>query len=245
MTRRRLLVVAALAAAVVAVPLGADAQEDTLALRLRRTFGYAFGGDIQGSFELIAEGPVDLRRVRFFVDDSLLAEVAEAPYRARLHTGDYPLGPHRLWAEGDRQSGGRIISNEITANFVSASSGWDAAISMLKPVVLIVVVAVGVSSLFVFFASRRYRPGVYGTSGGAICPRCSLPLPRHWFSPNLVRGKLERCPHCRKWSVVPRARPDELEAAEARWRGEAVPASDSGDPGERLRRQIDDSRFTP
>lgn len=244
MTRWRLVALAVLAAAAVAIPVGSDAQEGGLTLRLRRTFGYGFGRDIQGSFELTAEGPVDLARVRFFVDDSLLSEVPAVPFRARLHTGDYPLGPHRLWAEGDLRSGRQVISNEITANFVSASSGWDAAVSMLKPVLLIAVLAVGVTGLFVLLASWRYRPGEYGGSGGAVCPRCSRPMPRQWFSPNLVHGKLERCPHCRKWSVVPRATREELEASEARWRGEAILASDSGDPGERLRRQIDDSRFT-
>jgi hypothetical protein len=238
----RLLPLAVLAAA--AFPLGSEAQEEVLILRLRRTFGYALGGDIQGSFEMIVEGPAELTRVRFFVDEALLEEVVEPPFRARLHTGDYPLGPHRLRAEGDLQSGRQAVSNEIAANFVSASSGWDAAISMLRPVLLIVGLAMGVSGLFVFLSSRRYRPGDYGSSGGAVCPRCALPMARHWFSPNLVRGKLERCPHCGRWSVVARAAPEELHAAEARWRGEATPAPGSGDPGERLRRQIDDSRYT-
>jgi hypothetical protein len=37
------------------------------------------------------------------------------------------------------------------------------------------------------------------------------------MAPNLVAGKLIRCPHCGKWSLQPRASQDLLEQAEARY----------------------------
>jgi hypothetical protein len=60
----------------------------------------------------------------------------------------------------------------------------------------------------------------------------------------MLVGRLERCPHCGKWSMVRRATPQELEAAENRL------AEDEGrgalvvdDEKERVRRMIDESRF--
>jgi hypothetical protein len=72
-----------------------------------------------------------------------------------------------------------------------------------------------------------FVPGQYSLAGGAVCPRCELPYSRKTFSPNLLVGKLERCPHCGKIAVVGRASPSALEAAEARLSeqgSEAAPA---------------------
>jgi hypothetical protein len=211
---------------------------------MSRTFGYGFGSDIQGSFALTAEGPADLVRVHFYVDETLLADDPQAPFRTQLHTGDFPIGIHSVWAEGDRPGGGDLVSNSIEANFVSASAGWDMAGSMLAPVLIVVGLALGVSAVFAAVSSRRYRPGVYGSAGGAVCPRCSLPMSRNWFSPNLGWGKLERCPHCGKWSILGRASVQELAEAEARLGNEGTTPRDARTAAEDLKRKIDDSRFT-
>jgi hypothetical protein len=87
-------------------------------------------------------------------------------------------------------------------------------------------------------------PRPYGAAGGAICPRCGRPFSRHFFSPNMLVGKLERCPFCGKWSILAaqplsllrRAEAAELEAAG----GEAV-LQESEE--ERLRKQLDQSRY--
>ena len=60
---RRLLARLTVAAALLAVgslPTPATAQDGSLQLKLRRTFGYSGGSEIQGSFLLSAEGPGDL-----------------------------------------------------------------------------------------------------------------------------------------------------------------------------------------
>jgi hypothetical protein len=60
----------------------------------------------------------------------------------------------------------------------------------------------------------------------------------------MLTGKLERCPHCGRWSIARRARPQELEAAEARLAAEeSRGALAVDDEKERDRRMIDESRF--
>lgn len=222
----------------------ASAQDGSLQLKLRRTFGYSWGSDIQGSFLLSAEGPGGLEQVTFHVDDQVLESVSAPPFQARLHTGDYPLGPHRLWAEGTFGDGSEVVSNEILAEFVDPSAGWESAAGMLIPILVIVGLAIAAGSALTAISSRHYKPGVYGSAGGAICPRCNLPLSRHFLAPNLGMGKkLERCPHCGKWSLVPRASVEQLRAAEARLLGEVSPEATPEVQAEGLRRQVDDSRF--
>lgn len=83
----------------------------------------------------------------------------------------------------------------------------------------------------------------YGLAGGAICPGCGRAFARHALSPNLIAGKLSRCPHCGKWSIVSRATPAALVAAEAARQTPAEPAASALSEEERLRRQIEESRY--
>jgi hypothetical protein len=235
-----------LAAAMLAAGLwwtSASAQDEALVLRLRRTFGYSWRGEIQGSFLVTAEGPADVRQVSFYVDQDLLQAVGAPPFQARLHTGDYPDGVHRLWAEGTREDGENILSNEIRVEFVAASAGWQAAATLLTPVLVVVgaIMAIGIG--FTALTSRRFRPGAYGSSGGAICPRCRLPLNRHFLAPNIGLKKLERCRHCGKWSLVSRASAEDLTDAEARLMGEVPSVASPQAQADALHRQVDDSRF--
>ena len=91
---------------------------------------------------------------------------------------------------------------------------------------------------------KSFRPGVYGISGGAVCPRCAKPFSRSIWAPNLIAGKLDKCPHCGKWSLVRRATPAELQAAEARLAADATPTTqDEVSESERLRKLIEESRY--
>ena len=72
-----------------------------------------------------------------------------------------------------------------------------------------------------------------------------LNCPRHALAPNLLVGKLERCPHCGKWAIVPRAAPADLVAAEARLRAdnqEGVMQVEESEE-EKLKRELEESRF--
>ena len=67
----------------------AQTEVDQLSLRLSRDFGYSSGtGDIQGNFSLRASGPENLVRVGFFMDDQLMGEITEPPFRLRLELTD-------------------------------------------------------------------------------------------------------------------------------------------------------------
>ena len=71
-----------------------------------------------------------------------------------------------------------------------------------------------------------------------------MPYTRHMLAPNLFTGKLERCPHCGIWAVVPRAGSEALEAAEARLAGSGgAPEMAAESAEEKLERQLDESRF--
>ena len=119
-----------------------------------------------------------------------------------------------------------------------------------QTILIVVFVVIVLVFRFVVPVLRRkdagdFVAGQYSIAGGAICPRCTLPYTRNTFSPNLLVGKLERCPHCGKVAVVRRASPADLEAAEARLAAGAAPGEAPAEmsEAERLRRQLDDSRF--
>ncbi len=90
--------------------------------------------------------------------------------------------------------------------------------------------------------------GSYGPAGAAVCSRCGLPFSRSLLGVNLVTGKLARCPHCGRWQVAGIAGRQALAAAEARLNAQTgagrarAPETELG-PEERLRRQIEDSKY--
>lgn len=233
------------ALALVWVP--ALAQEAELELGVHRDFGYAAGGRIQGAFSLTVQGRDDLAEVRYLLDGEVIAVMNEQPFRFRFNTGDYSLGPHMLSAIGVTAAGDEIRSNERRLEFVSAEEGWRTAAEIALPLIALVIIVTGiglVGPIVLERGRRERRPGEYGPAGGAVCPRCGQPFARHLVSPNLVMGKLERCPHCRKWSVVARAPAEALRQAEARMaRDVSRGRAEFGDKEERLRRLMDESRY--
>lgn len=243
--RRSFALGLALALSIVSVP--ALAQQAELELRVHRDFGYSAGGRIQGAFSLTVSGRGDLVKVRYLLDGEVMGVVHEAPFRFRFNTGDYPLGSHVLSAIGVTSQGEEIRSNERRLEFVSAEEGWRTAARIGLPLVglLLVVTLMGiVGPLLLGRSGRGFRPGEYGVGGGAVCPRCGLPFSRGLMSPNLLVGKLERCPHCSRWAVVPRASVEQLQRAEARWAQEASRGQMEMESEEkRLRRLMEESRF--
>lgn len=227
------------------------AQTDGLQLRLRRDFGYSSGsGDIQGTFTLTASGPSDLSRVVFWLDDQELGRVEQAPFELRFQTDSYPLGDHTLFAEGVTAGGAELRSNPIQVEFVSPEQGWSAALRIVVPMFALIFGAMALSFIVSFAGGKKLQnlppgaPRSYGVAGGAICPRCGRPYPRHVLSPNLVFGKLERCPFCGRWAVVPAASPAMLRLAEqAELEGAADGVSPQVSETERLRKELDDSRY--
>jgi hypothetical protein len=115
----------------------------------------------------------------------------------------------------------------------------------LVPLLIILALTIAGGFLLPLILSGRngkFAPGRYGAAGAAVCPHCQLPFSRHLMAPNLLGGKLERCPHCGKWSLRRRATPEEVSRAEARYLAQSRPAG-SPPPDDSYRRELDDSRF--
>jgi hypothetical protein len=231
--------------------IGRFQESEELQLDLNRDFGYGgLNGDIQGRFSLVAAGPADLQRVVFLIDDQPIGEDSEPPFRLQFHTDNYPLGRHALSATGYTAGGRELHSRVFQRNFVAASEGWRAALSTGGLIIGVAVVAVIIVSLITMIASRNQpatplgAPRSYGVFGGAICPKCGRPFALHVWKMNLLVGALDRCPHCRRWSIVRRAHPAALRAAEE---AELEQAAEEPPPivseEERLRKLLDESRF--
>ena len=228
-------------------------EQDGLKFSMSRDFGYASGtGDIQGTFSMIAEGPADLAKVTFYIDDKAIGEDSQAPFKLQFTTDSYPLGMHSLKAVGVTADGKEIASKTYQRNFVSAEEGWKAALTIGGPILGLVLLI----SLFgvlgpVLMGKKKGSvplgaPRNYGSAGGAICRKCKRPFPRHFFAPNMLFGKLERCPHCGKISIVAAASPTQLRAAEkaelALLAGDAMQVEGMTEE-EKLKKELEDSRY--
>lgn len=222
----------------------AAAQDGGLSLRLTRDFGYAgFNSDIEGLFSVHADGPADLQRVDFYIDGNLLASVEAAPFRYQFTTKDHTPGQHTLSAVGFTAGGRQLTSNQITRVFLSADEARGNAFRLVIPILgVIAAVTLLATVVPVMFGRGKPTPGKYGISGGAVCPKCTLPFPLRFFSLHMGRSNLERCPHCGKWSLVRRASKEDLAAAEARWQGTGDDQAGIATK-DRLQQQIDDSRY--
>ena len=246
MKKRICMALLALLLALTAAPARAQEDEPPLKLSLRRIFGYGGVGQIQGTFSLRANDGEDLAAVEFLIDDEVVAVDRQPPFEFRFNTGDFPEGVHTLSARGLTAAGSTLASNTYTREFLSADAAWRAAKRLLVPLLvgIGVLTLAGVGLSFLLGRGGGHRPGVYGLAGGAVCPRCGRPFSRHFWSPNLLAGKLERCPHCGKWALVRRASAAALQAAEEQLAAEAggdliTPESED----DRLRRLLDESRY--
>ncbi len=225
--------------------LDALAQAEALTLYVRRNFGYGGGSQIQGNFRLEVEGPADLVSVTYLIDGEVLATIDSAPFRVDFETDAHPHGWHDLTAIGRLADGRAVTSNTRRFEFVSAEVGWQAAGqiggTLLGGVAVVIVVVLGLQVLVFGRGSKARRPGD-GWLGGAVCGHCGHAFSIHLWSLNAVGARFDRCDHCGKWSLVRRASPAELEAAEAAF-APVVEAPPADQAAERDRRRLDDTRY--
>ena len=222
-------------------------QSATLELRLTRDWGYGgLDNKIEGTFSMHAEGPEELVEVRFRVDGAVVNVDTEAPFRYQFETGQFDPGLHDLSATGLLAGGEAIDSNTITRHFLSAEEARAETRGLVMPLLVIVgvIALLGVGLPLVFGRNKKHKPGVYGPAGGAVCKRCAMPFSRSMLAPNLLLGKLERCPHCGKWAIVPRASAQALAEAEERLAAESGVAGVTPESEEeKLARLLDESRY--
>ena len=235
-------------------PVTALAQDEPeLTLGMSRDMGYSSGtGQIEGTFSMKAGGPDDLQKVVFLIDGQPMGEDSEAPFSLRYNTGSYSLGVHVLSAVGTTSDGRTLNSPEIKVEFVAAEEGLKAAGRIAIPILAISFGIMFLSYVLPAVLGRGKKgslplgaPRSYGFLGGAICPKCSRPFSITLMGINLMVGRLERCPHCGKFSLVRRASPQMLrqaELAELEMAPEQTHAPEQAEE-ERLRKELDNSRY--
>ncbi len=245
--KRTLLALLLLALLACVQPAHAQEGEPPLTFGLSRDFGYALGTSIQGTFSVRVTEDEGLVKIALLIDGQQMDVDGEPPFRIRFSTSDYAPGVHTISVIGTTTDGQEISSQAISVEFLSTEQARSQAIGLIVPllgIVLVVMVLSALAPVLLGRGRRRFQPGSYGPAGGAICSRCDLPFSRNYFSLNLFVGKLERCPHCSKWSIVRRASNTDLEAAEARYSATMEPgAIQQEDDESHLRRMIDDSRY--
>jgi hypothetical protein len=221
--------------------------DENFEIGIRRDWGFGMGSLIQGRFTLRVSGLDDLVEVRYMIDGQLMGAVSQAPFSYQFHTDNFPTGTHEIYAIGIRANGQETRSQSLNVEFVSGEEAGDSVARIIVPLIIGIAVISILAALLPMILGKnkdRFILGQYGPAGGAVCPACGLPYSRLVMSPNLVLGKLSRCPHCGKWTIARRATPAELNAAEARYRQDQeegrVQLSDRADD---LRRQLDESRF--
>ncbi len=247
--KKRSLFIALLLIALFVSPALAQGDSADLKIRLNRDFGYGgFDNKIQGRFSIRVSDASGFERIGFYIDDFLLESISEEPYKVQFRTENFNIGSHQIFAIGHTSDGQEIRSNEYVRFFISGEEVGQSMVGLVLPLIGVLVVAVLLSTLLprLIWRKKGYTFKDYGMAGGAVCKNCEKPFTRHAWAPNLVAGKLERCPHCGKWQIARRANADELEEAEKliyEDGGSAMQASGRENEEERLKRQIDDSRY--
>jgi hypothetical protein len=233
----------------------AQAQSEGLTLRLSKVIGFNNFGNtqIQGTFNLQANGPDNLQKVEFFIDGISIGMATQSPFKINFNTGKFGLGLHTISAVGTTSDDQQLNSNDLQVNFLSPQESSGTAFKIIIPILVIVLAVALFSAIFPWLLrggkNEELPMGAqrdYGVPGGTICPRCKRPYAIHTFSLNLgIRTKLDRCPYCGKWALVGRKSVDELRAAEAAELMEAQKAGQFPEETEeeKLRKEIDKSRY--
>ena len=234
------------------------AEEPDFVIRLNRDWGYGgMGNQIQGNFSLLVKEDPGLVRVTYLMDDIEMGSVSEAPFRFSFDTDDYPSGEHAYWAVGELPDGTTLTSNRIQVDVLTAE---DANVDV-RLILGIIFGTMAIGAILSWgvtkWISKKVETGEYfgedllpkgfNFRGGTICPNCGKPYAYKLFSMNLLTRKFDSCPHCGKWRVSkPVSREVFIEKVkELKGKTADEPAMDQKPltEEEKLRRQLDDSRY--
>ncbi len=244
-SRQRFFYLMALLILLLPVSVYAQESQPDLNLYLIRNFGYGGLGEIQGNFTLKIRDPLaELDKVEFYLDDELIATILQEPYEYKFHTSSYPEGEHVFSAVGTLVDGTPLESNRITKVLLSSGQAWSETQGIVVPILLFTAGLTVLGLVIPVLLSRKkdFVLGKYGLAEGAICPRCELPFSRFVLSPNLLAGKLVRCPHCGKISVRARASQNQIQEAEKKYKNEEPSmVKELDDQG--YKKLLDESRF--
>lgn len=227
------------------------AQDDeTLTIRLNRDFGYASGtGNIQGRFSIRISGSDTIEEVTFYLDETVLGTDSEEPFRLQFQTDNYPAGKHTLYATATTTDGQTLQSPNIARVFVTPEATRESVGKLIIPILGGTIALIGIIVVVTVLIERRRGPiplgasRSYGMMGGTVCQACQRPFSIHFWSFNFITRRYDRCPHCGKWQWVSRFLPQDLKTAEQAELKTAPATVAELTPEEKLRRQLDDSRF--
>ena len=251
MRTRKVIAALYVLCALLLVPLGsAHAQtEKPYRVSLRRDFGYGSGMDIQGRMTISLKGDENLvSRVTFLLDGEELVSKEDAPFSFSFTTDDYPSGVHQLSARVETADGKTFTTDALTYNFLSKEAANKSTVGIIIPL-LGLVAGIALLSWLIQYLGSRKKPNsgaaisYNGFYGGAVCAKCGRPFARSLLGMNMVAGRLERCPHCGKWSLTRRASLAELEAAEAAERASVVVDEAPAQPRSEMEDMLDDSKY--
>jgi len=225
----------------------AQEGDEIFQLHMRKNFGFNAGLKIQGKFTLSVVNDESFSSVIFFVDDELMYSDDSPPFEYDFHTDGLGLGVHEFRAEAVGVNGEKYSSEVMTREVVSVEEGWQTAGKIALPIIAFSLLATllgGAGPLLMGGKKKRFELGEYGPMGGVVCSRCGLPYSRPFLAPNLLVGKLVRCPHCGKTALLRASSAAELRAAEDRFRSRSNEGVFTGETAEEeLRRSIEESRF--
>lgn len=232
------------------------AEEEGFEIRLNRDFGYGgFGNQIQGNFSIIVKDELDFVKVTYMMDEVEMGVLTEEPFRFRFDTDDYSPGNHEYWAIGELSDGTVLQSNRISAQVLSQEDA-NVDVGLILGIIFGTMIVGGVLSWVITeVISKKAKQGEYfdedhmpkrfSLKGGTMCPKCGEPYAYNVFSANLLTHKFDRCPHCGKYALTRPMTRDAMLAQVKEKYGEIVveeiqqPLNEE----EKLRKQLDDSRF--
>lgn len=234
------------------------AQDAEFRVSTRRDFGYGNGANVSGNFSLTIYGNQgNIQSVKYLIDEEEMAVVSEPPFKFSFKTGSYPSGPHAISAVVSTKDGRQVTTPSIHLNFLSAEQQSQdfqkIFIPLLVGIGVLMLGGIGLQVVMTRHDQSFNTPGAprkYGFKGGTICPRCGRAYAIHFFSINLIGGVLDRCDYCGKWAFVRARSRAELdaavraEAAAAHASETSLPAVEEQSEEERLRKMLDDSKYS-
>lgn len=261
--KKQILISFLLLALLVLIPVtSVMAQAEGMRIKLNRDFGYGgMGNQIQGTFSIEVTDNTPYQKVIFMMDEIVLGEKTEAPFRFRFSTDSYEPGIHQYYAIGVLADGTQVESNRITADVLSKEEANQALYKILGilfgSIALVGIISWAVSSV----VSKKTAgsqvledgemPQGFSLKGGSICPKCGKPFSFHFFSVNLPFYKVDRCPHCGKVVLAKSMTYQAVETIVLSKKKSKAGAVDNGNGAaveiseeERLKRQLDDSKYS-
>lgn len=120
-------------------PLSISRAQETVDIRLKRTFGMAFGDTIQGTFTVVGTGSSNIVNLTLKFDSTQVAFEDDNSLSYRFKTKDYPPEELNITLIG-YDSGGNPYSSTKLVNIMSPTL----SIIITTSIILLVVVAVSI-----------------------------------------------------------------------------------------------------